>query len=171
MPPVFPMVRYLLTAWRANSLNVAAIAAVAGTMAPVIGRSRHPRRPVAVLQIHGSADPFVPGRAGAPKGGGFVESVAATIAGWAPRDGCASQPKVSDIGGELICESYRPPAQAAMVILCRVDGGGHTWPGGYQYLPEKLIGVTNRSWDASKAIWDFFLEHPLNDTLLCSKCV
>ncbi len=143
------------------SEKIAAIAAVAGTMAPVIGRSCHPHRPVAVLQIHGSADPFVPWEGGRTQGGGFVESVAATVAGWVARDGCASQPEVSDIVRGVICESYRPPAQAAMVILCRVEGGGHTWPGGYQYLPQKLIGVTNRSWDASQAIWDFFLEHPL----------
>ena len=143
------------------SEKIAAIAAVAGTMAPVIGRSCHPHRPVAVLQIHGSADPFVPWEGGRTQGGGFVESVAATVAGWVARAGCAAQPEVSNIVRGVIRESYRPPAQAAMVILCRVEGGGHTWPGGYQYLPEKVIGVTNRSWDASQAIWDFFLEHPL----------
>ncbi|MGA7561972.1 MAG: PHB depolymerase family esterase [Desulfobaccales bacterium] len=144
------------------SEKIAAIAAVAGTVAPLIGRSCHPSRPVAVLQIHGTADPFVPWEGGRTQGGGFVESVAATIAGWVARAGCATQPQVSDIGGGVICESYRPGAQAPMVILCRVEGGGHTWPGGYQYLPEKVIGVTNRSWDASQAIWDFFLEHPRN---------
>ena len=146
------------------SEKIAAIAAVAGTVAPQIGRTCHPNRPVAVLQIHGTADPIVPWEGGLTQGGGFVESVAATIAGWVARDECAAQPEVLDIGGWVIRESYRPCAKAARVILYRVEGGGHTWPGGYQYLPKKVIGETNRSWDASEAIWDFFLRHPLNES-------
>ncbi len=146
------------------SEKIAAIAAVAGTIAPQIGRTCHPNRPVAVLQIHGTADPIVPWEGGLTQGGGFVESVAATIAGWVARDECAAQPEVLDIGGGVIRASYRPCAKAARVILYRVEGGGHTWPGGYQYLPKKVIGGTNRSWDASEAIWDFFLRHPMNES-------
>jgi len=37
-----------------------------------------------------------------------------------------------------------------------IKGGGHTWPGGYQYLPEFLIGKTNRDLNASETIWNFF---------------
>ena len=44
----------------------------------------------------------------------------------------------------------------ADVVLFEIQGGGHTCPGGYQYLPEFLIGKTSRDLDASKAIWDFF---------------
>ncbi len=144
--------------------RIAAIAAVSGTIAPQIGRSCHPKRPVAVLQIHGSADPFVPWEGGRTKGGGLVESVAATVAGWVARDQCAPQPEGSDLGGGVVCTAYRPAgAQAAMVVVCRVERGGHTWPGGDQYLPEKVIGATNRSWNASEAIWDFFLEHSLHE--------
>ncbi len=149
--------------------KIAAIAAVAGTMAPPIARTCQPHRPVAVLQIHGTADPIVLWEGGRTKGGGFVESVAATIAGWVARDGCAAQPEVSDIGGGVSCESYRPGLKAARVMLYRVEGGGHTWPGGYQYLPKKVVGDTNRSWDASEAIWDFFLSHPLNESGDCGR--
>jgi polyhydroxybutyrate depolymerase len=38
----------------------------------------------------------------------------------------------------------------------RVDGGGHTWPGGAQYLPVAWIGHTNRDIDATETIWRFF---------------
>jgi polyhydroxybutyrate depolymerase len=37
-----------------------------------------------------------------------------------------------------------------------VDGGGHTWPGGPQYLPRAMIGPTSGQFDASTTIWDFF---------------
>ena len=40
-----------------------------------------------------------------------------------------------------------------------VDGGGHTWPGGHQYLPEWIIGKTSRDIDANEVIWDFFKKH------------
>jgi polyhydroxybutyrate depolymerase len=45
------------------------------------------------------------------------------------------------------------------VILYTVEGGGHTWPGGWQYLPEKIVGKTSRDTDANEVIWDFFKNH------------
>ena len=44
------------------------------------------------------------------------------------------------------------------VILYTIDGGGHTWPGGLQYLPERIIGKTSKDLDANQLIWDFFKE-------------
>jgi polyhydroxybutyrate depolymerase len=44
----------------------------------------------------------------------------------------------------------------ADVLLYTVEGGGHTWPGGWQYLGERMIGKTSRDFDASEAIWTFF---------------
>jgi polyhydroxybutyrate depolymerase len=45
------------------------------------------------------------------------------------------------------------------VILIRLEGGGHTWPGGLQYLPERLIGGVCRDFDATELIWTFFRRH------------
>ena len=43
----------------------------------------------------------------------------------------------------------------AAVRFYSVKGGGHTWPGGRQYLPKTAIGVTSRDFDASRTIWLF----------------
>ncbi|MBW1972604.1 MAG: phospholipase, partial [Deltaproteobacteria bacterium] len=43
--------------------------------------------------------------------------------------------------------------------LYGIEGGGHTWPGGYQYLPERIIGKSSKDIDASKVIWNFFKRH------------
>jgi hypothetical protein len=40
-----------------------------------------------------------------------------------------------------------------------IKGDSHTWPGGNQYLPEFLIGKTNRDLNASETIWNFFNGH------------
>ena len=46
------------------------------------------------------------------------------------------------------------------VVLVRLDGGGHTWPGAAQYLPARLIGRVCRDFDATRVIWEFFKAHP-----------
>ena len=43
----------------------------------------------------------------------------------------------------------------ARVGLLRIEGGGHTWPGGRQYLPQGTIGPTSAV-DATTLIWRFF---------------
>ena len=47
----------------------------------------------------------------------------------------------------------------ADTVLCEIKGGGHTWPGGPQYLPVSIIGRTCRDFDATERIWDFFKIH------------
>jgi len=56
---------------------------------------------------------------------------------------------------------YGPCSQETEVVLYTVEGGGHTWPGGYQYLPSGIIGRTSRDIDANEVIWDFFKRHIL----------
>ncbi|MHB8068891.1 MAG: extracellular catalytic domain type 1 short-chain-length polyhydroxyalkanoate depolymerase [Desulfobaccales bacterium] len=143
------------------SEKIAAIAAVAGTIAPKIGRNCRPQRPVAVLQIHGTADAIVPWEGGLTGGGGVVESVATTIADWVERNACSAKPEVTSKGGGVIREAYGSCHEETMVILYRLEGGGHIWPSRYQNLPKKVSGETNHSWDANQAIWDLFREHPI----------
>jgi polyhydroxybutyrate depolymerase len=49
------------------------------------------------------------------------------------------------------------------VALLRLEGGGHTWPGGAQYLPAMLVGRVCRDFDATAVIWEFFRRHPKPD--------
>jgi len=41
------------------------------------------------------------------------------------------------------------------VVLYRIDGGGHGWPGARQYLPARLIGRTPQNLDATAIVLDF----------------
>ena len=47
----------------------------------------------------------------------------------------------------------------AAVVFYQVDDGGHTWPGGPQYLPKAIIGPTTHAFGASEAIGQFFAAH------------
>jgi polyhydroxybutyrate depolymerase len=37
-----------------------------------------------------------------------------------------------------------------------VINGGHTWPQGYQYLNEAIIGKPSQDMNACEVIWTFF---------------
>ncbi|MBI2653155.1 hypothetical protein HYX00_06825 [Candidatus Woesearchaeota archaeon] len=146
---------------------IVAIAAVGGgnqfsTMAPC-----SPSWPVSVLQIHGTDDPAWPynGGPGIKEGGDYF-SAPKTISEWASRNKCSSVPIKENIpdtksdGTKSIKESYGNCSKDNEVVLLTVNGGGHTWPQGNQYLPERSIGRTSQDFSANEAIWDFFKNHP-----------
>jgi polyhydroxybutyrate depolymerase len=143
----------------------AAIAPVAGTLG--IGVACNPSRPVSVLQAHGTADPLVPFKGGAVHGRGGVShsiSVNSMVDKWRSVDGCQGDPSAQvlpDVGDGTVVHRFDSAACAASteVVLYQIDDGGHTWPGGKQYLPQAIIGRTSRALDASEVIAQFFLTH------------
>jgi polyhydroxybutyrate depolymerase len=136
--------------------RIAAIATVAGTMPRGLAGQCHPVKPLSVLIIHGTADRFSPWEGGSTKGGGRVESVETTVTFWAIAGRCKPTPQITDLGNGVLRESYEPCEGGHNVVLYRVGGAGHSWPGGENLLPARVIGEVNQSWNASLAIWEFF---------------
>jgi polyhydroxybutyrate depolymerase len=58
-------------------------------------------------------------------------------------------------------EVYGQGNEGTEVIFYAIEGGGHIWPGGYQYLPERIIGKASRDIAANEVIWDFFKKHSI----------
>lgn len=149
--------------------RLAAMAPVSGNMPASIGPSCRPARPIAVLQISGTADPLVPydgGNVMSPRHG-EVWSAPRTVAFWAQVDGCAPSPAATALpletapdGTTIERTSYRGCRQGTAVTFYTVRGGGHAWPGGFAYLPRWIIGPTSDQLDASATILEFFLAHP-----------
>ncbi len=148
--------------------TLAAIAPVAGSLPTPVAASCSPRAPLPVLLFGGTSDPFVPYDGGELRSDvGTVLSAPATFARWSALDGCtgpsssrARPPRVQDGTSVTVTrEGGCPPGVA--VQLDTIVGGGHTWPGGWQYLPAVIIGPTSRQIDASETIWSFFAAHPL----------
>ena len=149
-----------------HSDRVAAIATVAGTMPAGMATVCKPSRPVPVMVIHGTKDPIVPWGGGAVAGFaefGQVVSAAETFRFWASHNLCKGAPLVVNEpdrdpqdGTRVRLERFSDCGNKTEVTLVTVEGGGHTWPGGYQYLPEPFIGKTSKDIDANTLIWNFF---------------
>jgi polyhydroxybutyrate depolymerase len=143
----------------------AAVAPVSGTLGSNV--ACNPSRPVAVLEVHGTADPIVPFDGGSMRGrGGASEIVSAPamVQRWRAADGCSGEPADDSLPGAgdgTVVHRFTsaPCAPGTAVVFYRVDGGGHTWPDGPQYLPKAVIGPTTRAFSASEAIGQFFVAH------------
>ena len=144
----------------------AAIAPVAATMPAELGARCKAQRPVPVLLIHGTADALVPYVGGHARTGntlrGAIWSADRTMAFWAGRNGCPGMPAMRVLpdrdpaDGSRVIESEFRGCTGAPATLLRIEGGGHTWPGGLQILPTTMLGATNYDIDASETIWRFF---------------
>ena len=56
--------------------------------------------------------------------------------------------------------TYAGGAGGSEVVCLTIESGGHTWPGGPQYLPAFIVGKTCRDFDGAEEIWRFFDAHP-----------
>lgn len=122
--------------------------------------------PVPILQIHGTEDPcwaydgtIGPCLTDEPVEERFV-SVDESMTGWAERLGCTGGP----VEGETLdavddgtsVTRFDWEGCAAPLGLLRIDGGGHTWPGGWDYLREARIGRVSKELVGSEVVVDFF---------------
>ena len=148
------------------SARIAAIAPVVGGIADPPDAWLRPEQPVSVLMLQGTRDPLVPYHGGAVAfGRGKIIDTEEAARRWAALNGGREpvrEPLPAD--GKDRCGGLRTiypgGRDGSEVTLVRLDGGGHTWPGGAQYLPERLIGRVCRDFDATVLIWDFFKAHP-----------
>ncbi len=149
------------------SNRIAAIAVDAATMeATTIAPSCNPGRPVPAIYIHGTADPLVPFTGGqmtaGGTAGGTVLSHFQAIDKWVTINGCNATPTVTDLpdiandGTTIKQRVYSNGANGSEVVSYVVLNGGHTWPQGYQYLNEAIIGKTSQDMNACEVIWTFF---------------
>jgi polyhydroxybutyrate depolymerase len=152
--------------------KIAAIAAIAGNMPKNLVCNKNSQH-IPVLIISGTDDPLMPFNGGnitGPFGNkklGQVLSLKETALFWSKFNNCSLSPMVSyepdkdsNDGTRVRKEIYRGDTNSKEVVVYLIEKGGHTWPGGYQYLPETLIGKTSKDINATELIWDFFKTHP-----------
>lgn len=148
----------------------AAAATVAGTLPDFQAEECSAPKPKPLMIIHGTADPIIP-FAGGPitmhADSVNVLSANKTAEFWAKAAKCqaavrnVTEPnRDTEDGTTVHWEIFSGCTGNNEVDLVVVEGGGHTWPGGYQYMPERFIGKTSRDINAGQLIWNFFKKYP-----------
>jgi polyhydroxybutyrate depolymerase len=147
--------------------RIAAVAGVAGAMT-LPGFA--PSLPVPVMHIHsvddqralyngglGPAFPFTNTRV-------FHQSVDSMIELWRTHDGCPADARVdtplhgpgADADHTATRYRYGPCRAGSEVVLWKLSGSGHVWPGGqHDYLP-LMLGPGTAVVDANRLMWSFF---------------
>ena len=146
---------------------VAAIAPVVGGIADPFHRSFAPSEPVSVLVVQGTEDPLVPyGSGDVVLGRGRVIPTEEALRLWRRANDCSAPPRTSLLPDRDRTDGCRVERTVwagcrggSEVVLLKMQGAGHTWPDGSQYLPRRVIGRVCRDFDASY-LWEFFQSHP-----------
>ena len=150
--------------------RIAAIATVGAVLPASLAEScsNWSWRAVPLLMMNGTDDPMVPYRGRLSGGVGFnMLPARETLKEWAKINNCGPKPERTtiaprtDLGLETRVDTYSDCRDDAAAILYSIEKGGHTWPGGEQYIPVRFIGKTNGDLDASEIIWNFFSAHPM----------
>jgi len=151
------------------SNKITAIAPVDGNIPVNEPTQCSSQQPVSVLITNGTKDPLVHWEGGEVTGPfgfkklGKLLSTTETVQFWVRHDRCKAPPDSTiepdsdpDDGTRVTRTEYGGGNARTSVVLYTIVGGGHTWPGGRQYLPAWIVGRTCRDIDACKTIWDFF---------------
>ena len=85
---------------------------------------------------------------------------------FAARYGCTREveeavPDRADDGTRTTRTRHLGCEGGAEVVLDAIEGGGHVWPGGWQYLPAMLVGRVTRDYHGSDMLFDFWGRHGL----------
>jgi polyhydroxybutyrate depolymerase len=140
----------------------AAVATVAGCNQYAAARNVIPTDPMPLLHIHGVEDRVWSYQGGDFRGFGLMESVESSVNRWVQANRATLEhdsvlSPISEVDSTRVrLKTYKG---ASDVHFYSIEGGGHAWPSGFQYLPKKLMGEVSFQLSANQVIWDFFRRH------------
>lgn len=143
------------------SQRIAAIGSVSGAYLLPASEWNAPRH-VPIILFHGTQDPLVPFHGGPSKA---FPIAFPDVPKWVEMVGTnygfnlepAALPSISNATGVR----YSGGSNDAEIVFYTINGGGHTWPGGGR-MPRFIVGHTPTNINATRLMWDFFKNHPLN---------
>lgn len=144
------------------------IAAIAPVAAAAVMSGCSPLSPISVMVIHGTEDPANPPDGSSPRGI-FNEGVFAmpykkmtpyqVVDAWRRINKCSESKLSGYENGGAKCVVYNECAGGSEIELCIVEGMGHVYPGGSQYLSVEAVGPVSNDISFDQ-IWEFFKAHP-----------
>ena len=146
--------------------RIAAIAVVAASLD--VNEGYDLISPMPVIYMHGTKDKIVSYNGG-KMFGRQIYSQKEILQKWVKLDGCNPEPVITNIADtakdstSVVKEEYLNPANGVKVVGYTINNGGHTWPGGWQFMPEFIVGKTTKNLNACQVIWDFFKPYKVNN--------
>jgi polyhydroxybutyrate depolymerase len=107
-----------------------------------------------IIIFHGTADPVVPyygGHIGGPSGLAIAPAEE-TAAAWAKHNGCTAGATQTRLSSQVITLTWK--GCKAPVVMYRIVGGGHTWPG--STIDVSALGLTTHQVSATAQMWKLF---------------
>lgn len=137
--------------------RVAAVGIVAGALFEPWGGCIA-ASPMPVIVFHGTDDTAAPYQGGTTWVAPWpMPDIPLWVGRWAHRNACDATPRDSVLSTSVTRRAYSGCLDGADVVLYTLHGDGHVWPSGGA-LPKWLVGTDSKSVDASRAMWDFFVE-------------
>lgn len=153
------------------SEKIAAVAPVAAQISKAL-EGKTPRLPISIMIVNGTKDSLVPFHGGHirlfrfSRSRGEILSTASSVEHFRRHNQCSKVPEKTKLpdkdpgdGTKVEIEKYTGGKDGTEVVLVKIIGGGHCWPGGEQYLRAWIIGKVCRDINGSEMIIDFFLSH------------
>jgi polyhydroxybutyrate depolymerase len=150
--------------------RLAAIAPVSGGLAEPAAREFNPASPLSVCVVHGAADKAVPYLGGEvdDHDNGRILATEDSVSLWVQQSGNAFAEPTSGVLSNTTADEHRrvkytrwsAPSGNAEVLLYTIEDGGHAWPTNPQTPSVLNFWRSSKSFDTTRAIWDFFKSHP-----------
>lgn len=161
-----------MMAYRLAAEAPARIAAVAGVAGAMTLPGFAPSLPLPVMHIHSVDDPRAFYNGGLGPYFPFTNTrvlhqpVDAMLGQWLALNACTAQPQVlGPVSGKPGAQdathtatryTYAPCRNGTEVVLWKLTGAGHVWPGGLQDYLTLVLGASTTVIDANAEMWRFF---------------
>lgn len=150
--------------------KITAVASIAASVSEDMAGRQVTQEPI--MFVLGDNDPLVPYKGGRV-GGTLIRNKRGSVI---PFDNAIDVYRRANNAGALTMDQKLPdlvPADECQahvlrygqqgdpseVLVYKIDGGGHTWPQGLQYLPVAMVGPVCKDFNCNEAIWNFFSTH------------
>lgn len=153
------------------SHRIAAVAPLCSNLDSLQMLTCNPVQAVPVMVINGTSDLLVPYNGASFSNNGWHLTYFPTdslMAFWRDKNGCNALPVIEMLPDIVPSEqstitkfTWQNCRCNTQIILYRVNGGGHTWPGVVSPFYELFAGQTNEDVHASVDIWNFFKNYTL----------
>ncbi|MDD5237888.1 MAG: PHB depolymerase family esterase [Candidatus Omnitrophica bacterium] len=159
------------------STRIAAAAMVDGNIPENYFSKGIPSKPVPIIIMNGTKDQLMPWEGGEigleEKSKGRVVSTEQTVNFWLKHNKCEVPGQMiykpdrdPNDGTTVRIHSYKNKDNEVMVVLYAIEGGGHTWPGASEDIPQAprgfpktAIGLTCFDINGTEEIYNFFKQY------------